>query len=269
MGLLRKHWLGRIGLFPTLLFTVLALRIVIGLLQQQVPSQGIILWLVLSVVLFVWQVVGTSRAADRALKDRGNVLSLYAAYFVLLIAAMLTLLQLADGVSSKYAIAEETYAVGTMPVLRGEKAVLVMGNLSWDLFAQFEATLAQHPSISEIHFDSTGGYVFVARAMALNILERELDTHVVNKCYSACTIAFLAGRKRTMLKDAELGFHRYKLESDQPGLISVADELDRDRLFFAERGLSRAFIQKVFAAEHSELWKPSRATLVQGGVLVQ
>lgn len=240
-----------------------------GVAQKAIPADAINLWVVFSIGIFIWQIIGSSRATDRFLRDSGNILAVFAAYFVLLVLVILTVFQVIDALASKQQPESFVTTSRTLPVLTDMKLVRVDGNLDWELFSAFEETLKMYPDISEVKLSSGGGYVFVARAMALKILEHKLNTHVDTHCYSACTIAFLAGHRRTMAKNAKLGFHRYKLESThQPELIDVAEELEKDRRFFAERGLSDAFIKQVFTAGHADLWKPNMVSLIKGGVLV-
>jgi len=210
-----------------------------------------------------------SRATDVFLKNTGNVLVVFAGYFCILVIAVLSLLQVLDALALKYRIETPFAEAYTLPVMSEEKLVRVEGNLDWELFGAFEKTLQDNPDIKNVRLGSVGGYVFVARAMALMILEKKMNTHVETHCYSACTVAFLAGQRRTMSASAELGFHQYKLEkSNTPALIDVSKELERDREFFAEQGLSDGFIQQVFAADHSELWVPDTKSLLAAGVLV-
>ncbi len=266
---IKTHWRGRYTLLPTLLLTALALRLLMGVVQKTIPTGSINLWVVFSVGIFLWQIVGSSRATDRFLKESGNIVAVFAAYFVLLVVGILTVFQVADAMASKYEPESFVTTSLTLPVQRDKQLIRVDGNLNWELFSAFEETLEMYPDIEGVELSSGGGYVFVARAMALKILEHKLNTHVDTHCYSACTIAFLAGQRRTMASNARLGFHRYKLESThQPDLIDVSEELEKDRLFFAERGLSDAFIKQVFTAGHAELWKPNMVSLIKGGVLV-
>ncbi len=268
------HWRGCYPLAPTLVLTLIGLRLFLGFVQTSIPAGLIDLWLVVSVVVFFWQAVGTSRSADKFVKYTGSILSVMCAYVTLFVAAMMTLMQVADGLASKHTpVAYSTVYAGHLkthsrPMVSKEGVLRVDGNLDWELFGAFEQTLADNPGVTSVLLGSAGGYVFVARAMALQILERNLDTHIATHCYSACTVAFLAGERRTMAKNAKLGFHQYKLESgNQPELISVADELERDRQFFVERGLSHEFVQNVFTAGHSELWIPDNDVLVKAGVI--
>jgi len=262
-----RHWRGSYHLLPTLVITLIGLRVLLGMLQTGIPAKLIDMWVVISVALFFWQAVGTSRSADRFVKYTGNIIGVLCAYFLMLVAAVLTFTQVADALASKhkpepYQILSRQMMNRTLPVISKEGVMRVDGNLDWELFGAFEQTLENNPSVKSVRLGSAGGYVFVARAMALKILERSLDTHIATHCYSACTVAFLAGEKRTMAESAKLGFHQYKLEAgNQPELINVADELERDRQFFVERGLSDEFVKQVFTAGHSELWIPDSALL--------
>jgi len=262
------HWLGRYPLLPTLIFTVLLLRISIGSLQNFIPTNFILVWILASLAVFVWQVVGTTRAAKRFLKDSGNMIGVYAAYFAMLSVTVMTIVQGGDALANEVMPESRKDSSYTLPVLSDKQMMRVDGNLDWEMFSAFERTLDSHPGIENVKLGSSGGYVFVARAMALLIESRELNTHVATHCYSACTLAFVAGSQRTMDKGAKLGFHRYKLEStEKPSLINVSEELEKDRRFFAERGLSSSFVENVFNAKHSELWVPDHEQLLQAGVL--
>ena len=272
----KAHWRGRYPLVPTLVITLISFRLLLGFIQNSVPAGFIDFWVVMSVLVFFWQAVGTSRSADRFVKYTGNILSVMCAYITLFVAAMMTFMQAADAIASKHepvaysTIYADQLKTRSLPVVSKDGVMRVDGNLDWELFSAFEQTLADNPGVKSVVLGSAGGYVFVARAMALQILERSLDTHIATHCYSACTVAFLAGERRTMAKSAKLGFHQYKLESgNQPELISVADELERDRQFFVERGLSDEFVQQVFTAGHSELWIPDSDLLVKSGVIVK
>jgi len=264
------HWRGAYPLFVTLALTLVGLRVFLGLFQTMVPPQWIDVWVFLTVGVLIWQVIGTMRAADRFLKYTGNVLGLCAAYFLLLVTAVLTFVQTADALAAKHEFPPfDISSLRTLPVMSKDGVMRVDGNLDWELFGAFEHTLDSYPDIQSVRLGSTGGYVFVARAMAAKILERSLDTHVATHCYSACAVAFLAGERRTMAESAKLGFHKYKLEAGhQPEVINVADELEKDRQFFTRRGLSDEFVQQVFTAAHSDLWIPDSELLIKSGVIV-
>lgn len=263
-----NHWQGGYSLLLTLLLALVGLRLLLGIVQTVVPAELIVIWVVASIAVLFWQIIGTMRAADRFLKNTGNVLGLCFAYFLMLVTTVLTFVQTADGLSSRHARPVYDITTRTLPVISRDGVMRVDGNLDWELFGAFEQTLENYPNIQSIRLGSTGGYVFVARAMAEKILERSLDTHITTHCYSACAVAFLAGERRTMSESAEIGFHKYKLEAgSQPVVINVADELERDRQFFTQRGLSDEFVQQVFTAAHNDLWIPDNDLLREAGVI--
>ena len=262
------HWQGSYPLALTLIVGLVGLRLALGMVQTVVPTAVIDFWVVLSIAILLWQIVGTMRAADRFLGVTGSVSGLCFAYFMMLVTAVLTFMQTADALSSRSAPPVYNMLTRTLPVISRDGIMRVDGNLDWELFGAFEHTLESYPNIQSIRLGSTGGYVFVARAMAQKILERNLDTHIATHCYSACAVAFLAGDRRTMAESAEIGFHQYKLEAGkQPVVINVADELERDRQFFARRGLTDEFVQQVFTAAHSDLWIPNSDQLIAAGVI--
>tara|TARA_R110002153_G_scaffold116569_1_gene260233 strand:+ start:818 stop:1495 length:678 start_codon:yes stop_codon:yes gene_type:complete len=55
--------------------------------------------------------------------------------------------------------------------------------------------------------DSTGGYLKEAYDLAGLVSLYGINTHVTNKCSSACGIIYLAGYRRTADKQASFGFH--------------------------------------------------------------
>lgn len=261
------YWRGSYSL-AFMLTALVGLRLLLGMVQTVVPSAWLDLWVVSSIAILLWQMVGSMRAADRFVRISGSVSGLCFAYFMMFVAAALTFMQTADALSTKNAPPASNVLNRTLPVLSRDGIMRVDGNLDWELYGAFEQTLDSYPNIQSIRLGSTGGYVFVARAMAEKILERNLDTHIATHCYSACAVAFLAGDRRTMADTAELGFHQYKLEAGRhSALINVADELERDRQFFARRGLSDEFVQQVFTAAHSDLWIPDSDMLRKSGAI--
>ena len=57
-----------------------------------------------------------------------------------------------------------------------------------------QRTLIEHPGIALVEVNSPGGQVSPAIAIADLIRKRGLDTLAEGRCYSACTLIFLAGQ---------------------------------------------------------------------------
>ena len=128
--------------------------------------------------------------------------------------------------------------------------------------------LDSHPQSVGLVLDSGGGNIYQARGIAKLIMQNELDTYLFNHCYSACTIAFIAGINRYAKIQAELGFHGYNLESTTPkSFISIEHEQSKDLDFFAKQISDKDFVQKIFQHESNQIWIPKFAELLKAGVI--
>ena len=128
--------------------------------------------------------------------------------------------------------------------------------------------LLQHPESSGIILDSEGGNVYQARGIAKVILAHSLNTYTFNICYSACTIAFVAGTKRYLGKDGKLGFHQYNinLEFMNP-VIDIESEQNKDLDYYESRIPDLGFIGKIFDSGCDGIWIPTRKDLLLAGAV--
>ena len=268
-----KHWRGQYNLLLTTAVFLIGLRVCIGLIQSwlltQIEAMLLAIWLATSLSILVWQLVGGWRACDNHIREDGGMIAAWLGYGSLLATLMLTLLQFIDGVAGQIVLqpAPPPEKIELATSANGSN-LLIDGPIDWELFSAVKATLQQRNTIETVVLNSSGGRVFTARAMALIIEEHQLDTHVDRLCYSACTLVFLAGRQRTVSPNGELGFHRYSLqEINQLQNINIGEELDKDRRYFLERGVSVKFVDSVFQADPQNLWKPDRQRLLDAGVI--
>jgi len=273
--MIRKHWCGHYNLFLTAALLLIGIRVCIGVTQQQLQTgfntTTLTLWLTASAAVLIWQLVGGLRACDNHVREGGGVVASWLGYGSLLITLMLTIVQFLDAITEKIALQPAPPPEQVeLQLLNDNSIILVDKPLNWELFSAFKKILHQPNTIGTVLLDSTGGLVFTARAMALLIQQYELDTRVRHECYSACTIVFLAGKQRTMQPAAELGFHQYSLQENyQLQNLDINLELNKDRNFFIERGVSTAFVEAIFQATPDSLWIPDRKTLTDAGVVTK
>jgi hypothetical protein len=135
------------------------------------------------------------------------------------------------------------------------------GEVAFGLADRLQEQLEAHPKVSRIRLESRGGDVEEASRAAKIIFARQLDTVVGRKCMSACTIMFVAGKRRTVEKDGQLGFHAARSPDPMEGAEGAAREA------FIPYGLAKAFVSKVEATEPKAMWYPTREELVAAGVL--
>ena len=131
-----------------------------------------------------------------------------------------------------------------------------------------EAILTKNPEIRGIVLNSTGGFVSEGRGIFRLIDQYKLDIFVYEECSSACALAFIAGNKRYISKNARLGFHQYNLElqtSFQP--VDVVEAQEDDLKLLRKKHISGHFLEQIFKQPSHLIWFPSVKELLDAGVI--
>ena len=259
------HWRGRVALLPTCLFTLLGLRLILGGFSAARPV-GWPFALVLSLTLgsglvLLWQMVGGARTVAKA----HDLMASLGGGLIVIITAVLFL----NAELSYWAARGElplTLPGPPEPMAVERNTARISGEINFGTLKRLDATLAAHPDLRRIELVSDGGHVPTARALAKRIDEAGLETRAVGLCASACTLVFMAGHRRSLAPGAELGFHAYRLERNNPFYSTAAEEA-RDRAYLAARGVAQAFIARAFDTPPDQLWRPSPDELRAAGLL--
>jgi hypothetical protein len=127
------------------------------------------------------------------------------------------------------------------------------------------AALDKAPQVTAVYFDSPGGRIAEAVQIGDLIKARHLDTIASGPCLSACPIAFVAGRQRSLLARGRLGFHQPRY----PGLgqAELAQMSQAQREAFAEAGIAPAFVDQSLLAPPEQMWVPDEMQLYEAGFL--
>ena len=143
--------------------------------------------------------------------------------------------------------------------------------------------LRLNPSIDNLILTSKGGSLRAAEEMMNTVIEFGLSTTANGPCESACAIIFLAGDKRRVLGEPQLGFHRPTIDGDaelkyleQYKSITLPNYIDRvyeigqrDVLkmvkLFSQQGISLEFLLKAYS--DSIIWYPLNEDLLNSGVI--
>ncbi len=264
------HWYGRAPYWLAIFINLLALRLLIGLIEN--PAQRVIVLplIALSVIILVWQVTGAFRSSDRHYKHSGDSVLLWLAYLAIVMAVGMTVLHTLDlsaGPPAK--ITAESLRTRPMPDISADGTrIYLRGDLDFMHNKDLTILLSEDNKLTTVELESNGGLIYAARALAVNIEKYQLNTHVQNHCNSACSIAFMAGKQRTLNTTGKIGFHQYKLTRQQPLQIeSIKAEQMKDRDYFAARGINPVFLDKLYQSEHTDIWQPERKTLLEAGVI--
>ncbi len=284
MDYLRDHWRGRHSLpwafwvnavIPFVLIAVMEpwIRPDAGSVTLLEAAFAALYVLIAHGVILPWQIVGLWRSSRRHLEERGDLVVVTFAQVAVLVAlvtvagATTTTVQRIIGYRADKAESDVRGLPGYMlSLVDDDRAIAIEGAFELGLSRALEKLLAAEHDIESIILNSDGGRVFEARGVARQITDRKLDTHVADRCRSACTIAFIAGASRTLGKRGRLGFHSYSLNG-APALNDPLAEQDKDKDFFLRQGLEQGFIKRAFATPHEDMWHPDPDDLLRANVV--
>ena len=232
-------------------------------------------WLV--VVLFtVWQVTGVWRSANRLIAQRRTVGKRAAWATVAKIVVVLGLLASLGGfVSSGWPQLVETSRMAflddpdipaySIRVMRNGTEAEITGGFKYGLSDDFSKVLKASRQVKVVHLNSIGGRVGEAIKLGDVLRAQGVDTYVSLGCYSACTIAFAAGRNRFLHKGAALGFHAPAFPGMSPDELREA-ALEQ-RQIFIKAGFNSGFVDKALSTPSSGMWKPPAEVMASANVI--
>ncbi|HHS89125.1 MAG TPA: hypothetical protein ENJ26_02015 [Rhodobacteraceae bacterium] len=273
--LFAEHWRGRFPLAVTVAVPLVGLHaVVVALITRIGLEPGFVAGFVGAgiVALLVWQVVGTFRAVDNSIVGRSGIFPVFVGYAAITVVVLSTFYQLVALAIPQWGgigpAQEKDHGV-RLDTLRNE--FVLEGPISLRGFSALERIIADNPSVRAISLRSQGGSISAARGMARLIEEAGLETRAADPCYSACTLVFMAGQPRVLMLDGALGFHRYEVGTYRNlggvVLLDVEEEQARDRAYLIGRGVSEAFLDRVFATEPDTIWRPTHEELLAAGVV--
>lgn len=109
--------------------------------------------------------------------------------------------------------------------LLDDRTIRITGEFDARLVGEFRAALVRAPNIRTVELQSSGGRVYRGLEIARIIYDLKLNTWITSgsECYSACSIAFLAGELR--LADGLLGVHQVSGVNDDSLTQSVISDI--------------------------------------------
>lgn len=225
--------------------------------------------LALTLLLFgvrVWANIGVWRSAGQHRARGGRALWVWAARIAvgLLACDDLANVVVRTGVPA-YALTQAARGEGPRMAalsltLSADGATLsVAGDLGAGSRAQLERALRTAPHVTSVRLASHGGREYEAIEAAKLIHTRQLGTRVDDYCESACTMLFVAGRRREVGPRGSLAFHK--------PIVGTSFEVDygmNDMLEGLQAvGASTALLTHLRGLRDHEVWRPTRTELTQ------
>lgn len=233
------------------------------------------IWLVVFVFV-VWQVMGVWRSANRLIARRravGKRAGWATIAKIVVVFGLLSTLgtfltsgwpQLVE-VSRMVFLDDPDIPAYSIRVMRNGTEAEITGGFKYGLSDDFSKILKASRQIKVVHLNSVGGRVGEAIRLNTVLKGQGVDTYVSDGCYSACTIAFAAGRNRFIRKGAALGFHAPAFPGMTSGELQNA-ALDQKQIFI-KAGFNESFVNKALSTPSSDMWKPSADLMAAANVI--
>lgn len=221
-------------------------------------------------LLSIWQLTGTWRSATRY-AESGKRFWGTAAKVVVVLGAIRSAIDLGSmyvpiiSEHMKIAMGDPRMGENKFRVLRNGTELEFIGGIKTGTAKEFERMLEAASQVRVVHLNSFGGRISEADLMASEVRKRRLITYVSDRCESACTHVFLAGRERWIGERGKIGFHQPNI----PGLeAKVASELvEKERRDLLSMGLPRDFVAKALGTPSDKIWRPTSEELLAARVI--
>jgi hypothetical protein len=278
-----KHWRGDYSLgFSYWVIGVLLTVIVDTINTALVSSSGLrelglratgaatLLFCGFVVTLILWQQVGIWRSADKHSQRGGKAFWAGLAKVIV----VLTLLHAAvdfttQGIpyiseGAKLFVGIDNTPPHQIRLLRNGTELELAGGMPFGTTDAIKKFLDAAPTVQVIHLNSQGGRLGEAYQLYKTIKERNLTTYTSADCVSACSFAFLAGRKRYLGESGRLGFHSTSIGESEKVDKEFNDEV---RQTLQTHGVPNSFIDRALSTSPKDMWYPSKDELLEAKVI--
>lgn len=285
MNYIRRHWRGELSLSVSFWVNVFLLNVAIRLFNAwfsldtiiehpQIAAKVSLGFIAVQLIcIYPWQIIGLWRAANRHIGFKGKALWARAAQAIVILGVLATFGRL----SASWPTYEELYSLAfkkdpwstyTLELKKDNTIIHLAGGLGFGASRDVSKLLKENTKVSSIILDSAGGRLYEGRELAKIITKNSLDTYSLKGCFSACVTAFIAGKNRYLATGANLALHEYS--SSYGNLLTSTDlkaEQEKDLRSFQRQGVSKDFLDRLFAAASDDLWYPTLDELIGANVI--
>ena len=129
---------------------------------------------------------------------------------------------------------------------------------------------ANHETVKSIMYSSSGGKLHESVTLYQLAQDNKLNTYAINYCFSACTTAFVGGQNRISLMQTKFGFHKFgakAFKDIEPDNVVIIEAQNKNTNLFQEQGVKKEFLNKIYQANHADMWNPNLIELLKGNVV--
>jgi hypothetical protein len=276
------HWKGELSLGHSYWFNVVLIGIalalfqavLLGILKAGHPSLTTILavaaiYAAFRLVVSIWQVVGTLRAAAFSSSRWAVVVNIVMVLTILgtlgsLPLEITQLQQLAHGAAE-----QRSFSHFTVVADAHEQAIVASGPMGAGYADAVIEAMNTHPSIHRLILDSIGGDV--DNGMQLYdflVAHPNISVEADHLCLSACTLAFIGASERLISGNASLGFHQFRSMIDSRLSADYTGSMQEKFLaLLVKRGATPDFIRLAYAKQGNDLFLPNADELFANNII--
>lgn len=286
MNYFGKHWRGELDLsiafwinlvlFNIILRVFSSLSVNIPFLEHpQTASRFAIFFLIFTLGLYVWQIVGTWRCSRTYKKKTNKTGFAYFTQFIMVLGVISTVNVLRQDFTLykdafEISFGKDEFSDYSLTISEDGSKIYLQGGFGFDISKELEDLIKENPGVDMVVLESQGGWVYEGQKVSEAITNYNLDTATLSYCESACTLAFISGKSRYISQGANLGFHAFSTQvydsydlmvSGQDPLVEWTIEL------FQNQRVSEEFIDTMFQASNEDMWYPTLNELLSANVV--
>src|SRR5260221_6578257 len=210
-----RHWRGELSLGVSYWVNGVLAQVIVAAAANSFGSLGdaaslksvaigCVSFYVFSLAVSVWQIVGTWRSASNHVERGGQVCWAGTAKVVLALSALALLRSTVSTTIPQITEFAKIIAGDTgipkfeVRVLPGGSEIEFRGGLRAGSAKELERIISAVPQAKVLHLNSSGGRIREGEQMARLVRERGLITYTSERCLSAATLVFLAGKERVV-----------------------------------------------------------------------
>jgi hypothetical protein len=142
----------------------------------------------------------------------------------------------------------------------------IYGSIYFGFANDLKDALTKHPGVTRLVLSSDGGFVDEGADAADVIQSNALTTVVTDRCSSACSLLFVAGKVRILGSEGQIGFHGSR------GPVSSVDDAYYNRAWakhYVALGIDPEFTKRALNVPPNDMWYPTADELMAAGVITQ
>jgi hypothetical protein len=268
-----SYWLNGVLLGSILPGTITTGYVLLSPLRHYLRTDAVVVLMLtaLQLTLWVWTSVGITRSANRHTARGGKLFWANTARVMMCISVIAMAARLERSlipqmrIMASIAAGHDPLDAASVEVTPDGRTITFDGTFGEGAVDRLQRVIDASPNATTLVLNSDGGRESAAEELALRVRQRNLNTLVQEECLSACTFLFLAGNKREIADDAELGFHQATIEGiSEPGKTLVLAQMAE---YYRSHGVREWFIDRIIATPPESMWYPTQDELKEGGVL--